>query len=458
MKTAKLLLAIAMVALSACWAMAEDAKTLRIERKPGQVDRVEIRLEVGGETKFTEGGKKKDEKMSVACDLVYAEKTLETPVEGAWRSVRDYQKVSTEVKVGDGLFQPTLKPEHRLIAVEVTPRAATLFSPQGRLTRDELDAVDIQANTLLLDRLLPEKAIAVGDTWEHSGDFMAAFLGLDEVAKTDVKSTLKEKTATVARFEINGDVEGAVYGVPTKIEVKGRYRMDLRSHRIDWVGLLVKENRVSSFVADGVDVVSRLSIKVAPTAEPAALADKALASLTLKPTPELTYLMYEAPSGQWECPYDRRWYIHHQRPKIDVAVLRLVDRGMLAGQCNVSSLPQKKREDLVSLEDFQKDIRAAVGKKRFGEFVEAKQWVNDGGNRVYRVVVDGTDADIAMRWIYYLIADPQGRQVAFTFAVEREWVERFAEADKPLVDSLRFADKTDAKKSTANASQATDKR
>ena len=46
-----------------------------------------------------------------------------------------------------------------------------------------------------------------------------------------------------------------------------------------------------------------------------------------------------------------------------------------------------------------------------------------------------------MRWIYYLVADPQGRQVAFRFPVEQRLVDRFAEADKPLVESLRFVEK-----------------
>ena len=66
------------------------------------------------------------------------------------------------VNVGDAQFAPTLRPEHRLIAVEAGPQT-TLFSPAGNLTRDELDAVDIQADSLLVDRLLPEKLVAVGD-------------------------------------------------------------------------------------------------------------------------------------------------------------------------------------------------------------------------------------------------------------------------------------------------------
>jgi hypothetical protein len=418
------------------------ALSLTSQRKPGQTDRVEVHLEVGGETTYTGQGKPQREKMSVVRDLDYVEKTLETPAgpRAVWRSVRDYRKVSADVKVGDGQFKPTLAPEHRLIAVDAAPQTTLLFSPRGSLTRTELDAIHIHANSLLLDRLLPEKPVAIGDRWPHSEQLMAAMLGLDEVAKTTVYSTLKEVTDTLARFEFAGRVEGTIYGVSTVIETRGRYRLVLRTGRIDWLGMLIKEERPASSVEDGLDVVSRLAIRITPAPEAASLADEALAKLALKPTPELTCLTYESPGGGWQCLYDRRWYIHHQRPKSDVAVLRLVDRGAVAGQCNLSSLPQREPEKLVSLEEFQDDVRRALGKS-FGEFVEAGRSANAANCRVYRVVVHGTSADIAMRWIYYLVADPQGRQVAFTFTVEQKFVDRFAEADKSLVQSLRFVDK-----------------
>ena len=412
----------------------------RSQRAPGQTDHVVVRLEVGGETKYTDEGKPKREKMSVLCDLDYVEKTLEAPTgsEAVWRAVREYQKVSADVKVGDGQFKPTLKPEHRLIAVEAGRQTTLLFSPGGSLTRDELDSIDIQANTLLLDRLLPEKAVAVGDRWPHSAELVAALLGLDEVAKTTVQSTLKEVTEDVARFELTGRVEGTIYGVSTAIEIKARYRFDLETKRIDWVGMLVKEVREGSFV-DGVDAVSRLAIIITPVPVPASLTDEALAGLTLKPTPKLLDLMHESPGG-WQCTYDRRWYLHYDRPKNSVVKLKFVDRGTPIGECFASSLPQRDPDKLVSLEEFQEDVRRALGKS-FGEFIEASQSMSAANYRVYRVVVHGTSAEIAMRWIYYLVADPQGRQVAFRFPVEQSLVERFAEADKPLVESLRFVDK-----------------
>ena len=104
------------------------------------------------------------------------------------------------------------------------------------------------------------------------------------------------------------------------------------------------------------------------------------------------------------------------------------------------------------MEEFQDDVRRAVGKS-FGEFVEAKQSPNEANCRVFRVVVHGTHhgteegktPDIPMQWIYYLVTDPQGRQAGLRFAVEQERIPRLADADKPLVQSLRFVERKEQK-------------
>jgi len=456
-------LPVLMAAVTACRAdaasPARSGVILRSQRKPGETDRVVISLDAGGDTNYSAGGKPQHEKMGVQCNLDYLERTLESPAaaDGMRRSVRDYQKVEAVVKIGDGRFQPALEERHHLIAVEAGKQSALLFSPQGNLTRDELDAIDVQANSLLLDRLLPETPVNVGDHWSHSPELMAALLGLDEVAKTTVESTLKQVTGGVARLEIAGQVEGAIYGVATKIEIKGRYRFLRQTRRIDWVGLLIKEERPGSFVDDGMDVVSRLQILVTPVEPPASLADAALAKLNLKPAAELTSLTYQSPNREWQCRHDRRWCVYRQGPKSSVAILRLMDRGMLVAQCNLASLADHAPGKLVPLAEFQGDVRRALGKS-FGQFVEANEASPAAGYRMYRVVVDGTASDLTMRWIYYLVAEPQGRQAALTFTVEQKLAERFADADKPIVQSLRFAAVKEAEKKQAAGAPAAPKR
>ena len=158
-----------------------------------------------------------------------------------------------------------------------TDRNVTLFSPLGPLTREELDLIEIPACSLLIERLLPERPVAQGDEWQHSHDLMAGLLNLDAVSECDVTSSLKELNETAAQIELLGTVKGAINGVSSVIDVKGRYKFDIASRRITWVALLVKEKREIGHVSPGVDVVARLQMKITPNSANEALTDKALA-------------------------------------------------------------------------------------------------------------------------------------------------------------------------------------
>ena len=198
---------------------ADDAKptyTLLSQRKPGQTDRVAVMMEVGGE--FNERGKTERTPMSGADNLIYHELTLKADRDRP-QAVRYYEKAESAMTRKDRSRQQSLAEASRLVGVRADLPAVTVFSVRQPLTRDELEVIDIQVNSLLLDRLLPDKPVAVGESWRHSEELLAAMLGLDEVAKTTVRSTLKEikkeSTRTVARFEFSGRVEGAIFGVST---------------------------------------------------------------------------------------------------------------------------------------------------------------------------------------------------------------------------------------------------
>lgn len=434
-------------------AAAETPVAFKSSRVDGQIDRVRILLEAGGDVNYAEEGKPQQAKTSVNCQLEFLEKTLEV-APGSARSIRDYQQTTAKVQIGQVKFQPTLKPEHRRVVAEGGEQKILLFSPDGNLSRDELDVIEIHADPLLLDRLLPDRAVSVGDRWEHSDQLMAAFLNLDEVGKTTVTSTLKEVNDRVARFELEGRVKGALHGIATSIEIKARYRFDRQRNRVDWLGMLVKEDRPSSFIDDGVALVSRLQLTITPADEPENLRAEALTKLQLQSRAPLAYLNYEL-AGSCRTLHDRRWFVYHQRPKVAASVLRLVDRGALAGQCNFAILPDRSPERLVSMDEFQADVRRALGDS-FGEFVEAGQSVNEAKCRVLRVVVHGKASELPIRWIYYHVADQEGHQAALTFTVEQRLLEQFADADKPMIAALKFNDlKAGEKRETTEAAERT---
>jgi len=307
-------------------------------RTPAVVDRVEVQLEVGGNLKVTAEDKVKRMKMSVVGNLIYDEKTLEVSPGsgGCLRSVRYYDKATAVLKVEDTQLKPALRDDRRLIGVEIDAPTTTVFSPRGTLTREELDLIDVLGNSLLLDQLLPQGPVAEGDTWKHSEKLMATLLGLDAVGQTDVQSVLSEVTDAAAIFELAGRIEGAVGGVATEIQLKAKYRFVRDSKRIDWLGLLVKEQRSIGHVRPGLDVVARLQVRILPQSGSTRLTDAALDDLPLEPTTRLSRLTYNSSQGDWCFRHDRCWHMTSEDSQL--TVLRLIDRGELvegrAGQSN----------------------------------------------------------------------------------------------------------------------------
>ncbi|MEN6451899.1 MAG: hypothetical protein ABFC96_15525, partial [Thermoguttaceae bacterium] len=451
---------------------AKPSYTLHSGRIAGQTDHVVVLLEVAGDLKErTDGKQLQRTHMSGADRLSYQELTLAADGDHL-RAARRYEKAESVVKFKDDSLRSTLSPERRLVGVAVDLPTATVFALQGPLHREELEAIDVLGNSLVLDRLLPADTVAVGQTWNPAAKAMAALLGLDSTTRCDVQCTLTEVTDAVARIELAGQVEGAVNDTSTRITLKGKYRFDRRSNRIDWFALISKENREMSQVADGFELIVRLQTTVTPQEPSPELTEAKIDVKQLEPNAELMRLAYEPAGNHWRLGHDRQWFAGSDHR--DMAVLKRIDGGAMLGQCNVSSLVRRDPSKLVSLEDFQADIRKALG-EHFGTFIEASESGNEAKNRVLRVVVGGhvqsksieakpadskssdakssdaksSDAkatDIPVRWIYYHVADQQGRQAALTFTIEQEYVEKFADADKQLADSLRFVNPPTKKK------------
>jgi hypothetical protein len=133
--------------------------------------------------------------------------------------------------------------------------------------------------------------------------------------------------------------------------------------------------------------------------------------------------------------YDRRWHVTRDEPEL--AVLRLIDRGELIAQCNISPLAKLPAETRFTLEDFQSDVEHVLG-ERFARFESAAERKTQSGLRLLRVVAAGTASDLPIEWRYYLAIDPEGRRVALTFTMESNLAERFADSDQMIVESLEM--------------------
>ena len=147
--------------------------------------------------------------------------------------------------------------------------------------------------------------------------------------------------------------------------------------------------------------------------------------------------------GGIQLTHDRTWFLtgHYS----DQDEIHRLDRGQDIALCKVAPQPQLSVAKLPTAAQFQENVRKALG-GNFGEIVNVSGSPKRGPFRVLRVAVKGKDGDVPVRWTYYHVSDPEGRQVTLAFRVEEKNLDAFGRADEALVQSLRFVHKVEAER------------
>ncbi len=408
------------------------------ELKTGQFQQVQAAIEVRGDllVKAEEGGQQKLP-IVVTGKVAYDERLLAVSTsQKARRAIRHYHEATAEIKVGQGLASPKLNPERRLIVAQTDEDGTPLlFSPQGPLSRDDLDLVDILGNSLALPGVLPNRPLQIGESWTLDRDPLALLLGLDVITQRDVQGTLDKVDGQTAILAIEGTAEGGAEGVVSKVEIRAKANFDLTRRAVTWLAANVRERREIGQAEPGFEVIARLRLALSPQSHSDALDDQTLDSLTLTADAGLTLLELHPQRGGFRLIHDRRWRVMVDRH--DVCVLRCVDRGDLIAQCNISELADAEPGKRMVLEVFQEQVLQSLTGSA-GQISEASQNTTDEGQRVLRVRAVGVASEVPIVWLFYHVSNDQGRQAAVSFTMESEMQERFAEGDRTLVESFQF--------------------
>jgi hypothetical protein len=431
------------------------AETYRLDSRweSGLCRQVQVALEVRGELRLNADGQRLVTlPLEVEGKLQYAERILSLEQEPWQRqAVRSYTHASAKIKAGQGLVNRALDDNQGPIMALVKEDQSLLFCPSQPLRRETLDLIDVQGNSLLVDRLLPAQPVKVGDQWEPEERWLARLFGWDLVTQSDVTARLVSVEERVALLEFAGRMEGSTGGVASELELNGKGNFDLEQRLLTWYAVSLREKRAIGHAEPGFEVTARLRMAMKPAAEPPELADNNLALLPTNAEGSADLLSFVSDHANFQLLHDRRW--RSMLDRHDLSVFRLVDRGELIAQCNVSELPEFEAGKHLSLDEFQADVQRNLG-EQFGQIVEASQAEADSGNRILRVVVSGMMSEISIQWIYYHISDDQGRRAAMAFTFESELIERFAEADRTLVESFQFRARREPLEARHNAEAA----
>ncbi|HEV2971742.1 MAG TPA: hypothetical protein VGY55_17320 [Pirellulales bacterium] len=396
-----------------------------------------VSLDVKGELRVATDGKTQKLPILVAGSFAYDEMRLDDCGSADdRRSARFYRAAEAEIQIEKKPDRPSLRDDRRLILVMSKKTGIVISALGGPLTREEVDLLDVPANSLLVDRLLPSAEVRSGETWRPDAAAVGNLLGLDAVARSDVQCVLAAVHGSNVEISISGELNGAVAGVATEIDLKGKGVFDLDHQRLVSIQLRIEERRSAGYVSPAFDVIANVQVEIAPLAGSDQLTSEIVKSIPNDSSAMVPPLVLRSPAGAFQMLYDRRWHV--TRDDTSLTVLRLLDRGELVAQCNISPLPQLSAGAEFGLEEFQSDVQQALGKS-FGRFDSASEHKTAAGLKLLKVVAEGTVSELPIQWRYYLAIDAEGRRVALTYTLESSLVDRFADADATMVESLELA-------------------
>ena len=416
---------------------ARAAHQLRESPTDRRIFDVGSRLEVKGQVETSVGeGKSTAHTLHVTAAFRYRERRMSGTGRDAetLRSLRDYNDAEARIEVGGEFTSSRLRDNRRSIVARGQRAGVTFYSPAGPLTYGELELLRTPGDSLAALPLLPPKAVDVGETWKTDSWVIQTLTSTDAVVKSDLTCRLESAEGGVAKVTFAGSLEGATAGASTNVEITGHYLFDLAEGYWKHLEVRQKEKRSVGAVTPGLSVEATAVVERAASQTEGTLSDAAIARIPLEPSEAVMMLDFRSP---WNVRFthDRDWHIFHQSDR--VAILRLLDKGSLIAQCNVTQIPSSQPGKRTSEEQFQRDISTALGDK-LKAIEKAEELTTDDDRYLYRVTTSGEANGLPMKWIYYLCADAAGRQIALVFAIEEKLVDQLANRDLGIVNSVEF--------------------
>jgi hypothetical protein len=309
-----------------------------------------------------------------------------------------------------------------------------LQAAAGPLTREERDLLEVPTDSLTIACVLPGTEKELGETWTLTNEDLALLLGLDEVKRQDVLCKLTRVENQIAEIDISGKLTGKTLGAASALDILGTISFDTAARRFRGWNFTLKEARDIGAASPGLAITAKVSVTVSAVQEIAELADEALGGLPLiEERPE--QLAYIHRRGLFAMQYDARWRIladeSHQLS------MRLIDEGLLVAHCNCKLIQLPGSAPPQQLSEFQAEIRQSLG-KNFVRFQDSLEGTNQRGLRTLKVVAEGQVEDVPVLWLSYLFEGPKGWRVSATISLEDQLLDRFAEADRAMLETLLF--------------------
>ena len=270
-------------------------------------------------------------------------------------AARYYQQAQAQIRIDDQTDAPQLRSDRRIIFAEPQPGLLLLSSPQGPLTRAELDLLDLPTSCHLAYRLLPDRPVKINESWSHPDELFTSLARVQSMQTNTAKSTLRAVENGIARIALAGQLRGRGPGADTELDISGEYRYDLRQRRINWIQVSITERRSPGHTVPGLEIKADVRMLISPLKESSPLSDVDWTDLLATSDGARQLLGFAPAAGGFELVHDRRWHVVAENP--DGAIFRYVDNGDLLAQCKISELTPLAAGKQIDLEQFQSDVQ-----------------------------------------------------------------------------------------------------
>jgi hypothetical protein len=445
-----LVLAWAAITLSAASLRAESI-TLTADAGDARPVKVDSRVSTQGKVLTAGGdGKTISHNLAAEAEFSFVERRLAPGGRDAQalRAAREFSTARVKTVVGDRTTTIELDAATRLIVANGQSAGVISHSPEASLTRDAVDLLELPGDPLALAAMLPATAVEEGGTWsppEWAGQMLSA---VEAIEKAPITCKLVRTSPESATIELAGTVKGQRQGANCEVSITGSMEFDRQAGIISAANLVYEVKATVGAVSPGIEARVNVRIQRALASGPGRLTDQMLDRIPVAVGPQSLQLVFDAAPWGIRLRHDRDWHVFHSvlEGSPQVAILRLMDRGSLVAQCNMSPIPSAAPGQHTPLERFESDIATSLGARL--KQIAAREQVNVGDNlKIFRVIAEGEyqlkgakeeELKVPMHWIYYLCAAPSGQQASFVFAVESNLLEQLGNRDEELVRNLQF--------------------
>ncbi len=404
----------------------------------GDCFRYELHMTVTGELRVNRDGKQTPIPLAAQARHHFSERILEHKPKGLPEKVaRHYDVAQSALNVNNATTNRELRPDRRLVVAQRGPDRFLCYSPSGPLSRDEKELVSEHFDTLAITGLLPEKEVAVGETWKPANGTVQSLCLFEALISHELSAKLESIVDGSAVIRISGNATGIDLGALVKQKVAATVRYDLLAKRIVMVEWTQNDERDQGPASPASAIEMKVTLKRSLIEQPKELNSVAIESVPqgFDPPAALTQVIYRDTKDRYEVGAHRDWYLVGQTESH--VVLRLIERGDLVAQVSLTPGPNAGAGKHISADEFKRIASESPG-WQYEELVDEGELTADGGRWIYRVVARGEMDGVKIVQAFYLIAGPKGDQVIATFTMKPPQVAKLGSRDVTLISSIQF--------------------